>query len=79
MPLNNLLPHDVAVRWHDKSPENLRLRALETGCAVISADVTGTRGDWTSYGCSRVVGAQGELLGAVPELQEGWVSVALEF
>ena len=77
--LNNLLPQDVAARWREKSPENLRLRALETGCVVASADVAGVKGDWLSYGCSQIVNARGEVLGAVPELSDGFFSVALEF
>ena len=78
MLLNNLLPQDLAARWWGKSPENSRLRALETGCAEVSADVTGKRGNWMSCGCNQIVNARGEVLRAVPELQEGCVKVSLD-
>ena len=78
MLLNNLLPQDVAARWWGKSPENLRLRALETGFTEVLVDVIGKRGNWMSCGCNQIVNARGEVLGAVPKLQEGCVKVSLD-
>ena len=40
-PLNNLLLPATADKWRGKSVENLRQRALDTGCWVVSSDVVG--------------------------------------
>lgn len=76
-PLNNMLPPDVAERWRERSPENLRLRALQTGCWVVSSDVVGRSGPLYSHGCTRIVGPDGETVAAVPEGEEGRISWTL--
>ncbi len=70
-PLNNALPEDIAARWREKSPENLRLRARETGCHIVSADVAGHCDSHLSYGCTQIVNPAGETLHSVPELEIG--------
>jgi 5-aminopentanamidase len=77
-PLNNLLLEDTATRWREKSPENLRLRARETGCYVVSADVAGRDGSSLSYGCTQIINPAGELLSSVPELETGVVTALIE-
>ncbi len=70
-PLYNALPEDIAIRWREKSPENLRLRAIETGCYIISADVIGHDHSSLSYGCTQVFSPSGELMSAVSEFEIG--------
>jgi 5-aminopentanamidase len=70
-PLNNMLPTDVAERWRRKSLENLRHRAAETGCWVISSDVVGEYQDMLCYGCSCIVNPDGEIVARVDESGEG--------
>ena len=70
-PLNNALPENVATRWRTKSPENLISRAKETGCYIVSADVTGRNGLNLSYGCTRIISPDGRTLSAAPEFEPG--------
>lgn len=51
-PLNNMLRPDTAFHWRERSIENLRQRALETGCWVVSSDVVGEHNGQMSYGCT---------------------------
>jgi 5-aminopentanamidase len=77
-PLNNFLPEETAMRWREKSTENLRLRARETGCYVVSADVAGRNGSSLSYGCTQMIDPAGELLSSVPELETGVITASIE-
>jgi predicted amidohydrolase len=61
-PLNNLLPPDVAVTWRDKSLQNLRQRAMDTGCWVVSSDVIGEHERKISHGCTCVVQPDGQVV-----------------
>jgi predicted amidohydrolase len=76
-PLNNLLRKDVAEKWRAKSPENLQLRAQETGCWVISSDVAGVDGEKMSYGCTQIFSPAGKVLVCVPELKPGFISATI--
>ena len=76
-PLNNLLRKDVADKWRAKSPENLQLRAQETGCWVISSDVAGVDGEKMSYGCTQIVSPSGKVIAFVPELKQGYTSAII--
>lgn len=70
-PLNNMLLATTAEKWRHKSVENLRNRAIETGCWVASSDVVGTNGAQISYGCTCIVNPQGIIVARVPEGIEG--------
>ena len=70
-PLNNLLEPVTADRWRARSIENLRARAIETGCWVVSSDVVGRHGQKRSYGCTCVVNADGVVMARVAEGAEG--------
>jgi 5-aminopentanamidase len=70
-PLNNALPVNIADRWREKSPENLRLRAVETGCYVVSSDVCGKTENQISYGCTQIISPDGQILASVSEMSEG--------
>lgn len=77
-PLNNLLNAATADQWRDKSVQNLRQRALDTGCWVVSADVVGRRGGQISHGCACVIRPDGSLAARVEEGDEGAVIVDID-
>jgi predicted amidohydrolase len=70
-PLNNMLDPRTADRWRERSVANLQARALETGCWIVAADVTGRRGEQISYGCTAVCSPDGAVVARAPELAEG--------
>ena len=70
-PLDNMLPPDTAARWRSRSVENLRARAVQTGCWIVSADVTGSQGALLSHGCTMIVRPDGTIAARVPEGIEG--------
>jgi predicted amidohydrolase len=70
-PHNNMLLPDVADRWRQKCVDNLRLRAAETGCWVVSSDVVGEHEAMLSHGCSVVISPTGDLVARVDEASEG--------
>lgn len=69
--INNMLPPDVADRWRHRSVDNLRRRAIETGCWVMSSDVVGTHDAMLSYGCTCIVNPVGDVVARVDEGNEG--------
>ncbi|MFZ6721089.1 carbon-nitrogen hydrolase family protein [Undibacterium sp. Ji49W] len=72
-PLNNMLAVATADKWRHKSVENLRQRATETACWVVSSDVVGISGDKLSHGCTCIVNPQGDIVARVTEGVEGVV------
>lgn len=70
-PLNNMLPPATAERWREKSLANLMDRARQTGCWIVSSDVTGASGGLLSYGCTTIVAPDGHVVARVPELSAG--------
>ncbi|MFZ6732027.1 carbon-nitrogen hydrolase family protein [Undibacterium sp. Ji42W] len=76
-PLNNMLAPATAEKWRSKSLDNLRQRAMETGCWVVSADVVGTltssHEHKISHGCTCAVAPDGNVLTRVDEGCQGAV------
>ncbi len=70
-PLNNMLAAATAEQWRHRSLENLRSRAMETGCWVASSDVVGVVGEKLSHGCTCIVNPQGVIVARVAEGNEG--------
>lgn len=70
-PLDNMLPPDIAARWRSRSIENLQARARQTGCWIVSADVTGSQGPLLSHGCTMIVRPDGSIAARVAEGVEG--------
>lgn len=70
-PLNNMLFAATAEKWRERSLENLRRRAIETGCWVASSDVVGVQGQQISFGCTYILNPQGLVVASVPEGAEG--------
>ena len=72
-PLNNMLASATAEKWWYRSVENLRQRAIETGCWIASSDVVGTVGEQISisFGCTCIISPQGTVVARVAEGAEG--------
>lgn len=70
-PLNNMLAPATAEKWRERGLRNLKQRALETGCWVVSSDVVGQNGGLTSYGLTCIVRPDGEVVARVLEGTEG--------
>lgn len=70
-PLNNMLAPTTAEKWRERGLSNLKQRALETGCWVVSSDVVGQSGRLTSYGLTCIVRPDGEVVARVVEGTEG--------
>lgn len=70
-PLNNMLSPATAEKWRSKSIDNLRQRAMETGCWLVSADVVGKHEGKISHGCTCIVAPDGRVVARVAEGQEG--------
>lgn len=72
-PLGNRLKPAVARRWREKSLANLVDRARQTGCWIVSSDVTGASDGLVSFGCTAIVAPDGQVVARVPDLHEGVV------
>lgn len=70
-PLNNMLSASTADKWRSKSIDNLRQRAMETGCWVASADVVGAHEGKISHGCTCIIAPDGSIAARVEEGSEG--------
>jgi predicted amidohydrolase len=70
-PLNNMMRPETAELWRTRSIENLQVRAVETGCWVVSSDVAGPAGDRISFGCTAIVSPSGAIAARVPDSEEG--------
>ncbi len=77
-PLNNMLHPDTAAKWRSRSLENLRTRAVETGCWIMSSDVVGHHGTQMSYGCTCIVNPGGDIVTRAPEETEAGVLFELK-
>lgn len=69
--LNNSLPHDVARRCRTLHFKNLIERAQDTGCWIVSSDVTEESATTTGYGYTAIVNPDGKVLEQVAELSHG--------
>ncbi|GGC64385.1 carbon-nitrogen hydrolase family protein [Undibacterium terreum] len=72
-PLNNMLLPATADKWRGQSVDNLRQRALDTGCWVISSDVVGEYAGKMSYGCTCIVNPAGDIVRQAAEGEEAVV------
>jgi predicted amidohydrolase len=70
-PLNNMMRSERAAKVRPLSIQNLKDRAMETGCWIASADVVGEDGQRMSYGCTCIVNPAGEMVSQAPEHAEG--------
>jgi predicted amidohydrolase len=78
-PANNMMPREKAEHWKYRHNEIRAERAKETGCWVVSSDVTGERNDRISYGPTAVINPRGCVVAQVPLLEVGMVVTEIEF
>ena len=69
-PLNNMLAPATAALWRQKSVDNLRQRAIQTGCWIVSSDVVGAHAGKTSHGCTCIVRPDGSIMAQADEGRE---------
>lgn len=65
-PANNLLPAEAAGRWKDEHNRVRGERCRETGLWLVSADVTGRRGDSVAWGPTAVLDPTGAVAAELP-------------
>lgn len=70
-PANNMLRRDVAERWKDRHNLGRGERCRETGLWLVSADVTGQRGDKVAWGPTAVLNPAGEVVAQLPLNESG--------
>ena len=74
VPAQNMMRRDTAQRWKDEHHRIRTVRARETGMWLVSADVTGERGEHRiGYGPTSVINPHGEVVAQVPLLTTGIV------
>lgn len=72
-PLNNMLPPEMADPVRELTLGCHAARARETGCWVLSADVTGTAEGWKNHGSTRLYDPSGSIAAEVPEGETGMI------
>ncbi|CAN5702456.1 carbon-nitrogen hydrolase family protein [soil metagenome] len=70
-PANNMMRRAAAEHWRDLHNAARGARCRETGLWLISADVTGQRGDRIAWGPTAVLDPQGEVVAQLPLDQPG--------
>ena len=66
LPAGNMMPRDKAFAWRDRHNEIRGRRVRETGLWLVSADVTGERGDRIGLGPTCVIDPAGRVHSQVP-------------
>jgi predicted amidohydrolase len=78
VPAQNMMKRQAAETWRGKHSKIRAERVRETGMWLISADVTGERGDThVGYGPTSVMAASGKLIAQVPLMETGMVTAAI--
>jgi predicted amidohydrolase len=65
-PANNMLPQKAAEKWKNLHNAIRAQRCQESGLWLISADVTGVRDGWVSWGPTAVITPKGEVAAQLP-------------
>lgn len=73
-PANNLLKRANAHKWKDQHHPIRASRAKESGCWLISADVTGEYKDSIALGPTAIMNPDGQVVAQVPLEQAGMVT-----
>ncbi len=63
---NNILPRQTAVEWKARHNTVRGERCREPGLWLMSADVTGGRDGWVSWGPTAVFNSAGEIAAQLP-------------
>lgn len=68
---NNMLPRQIAEEWKTRHNEIRAQRCQEAGVWILSADVTGERGDYVGWGPTSLLNPFGEVVAELPLEQPG--------
>jgi 5-aminopentanamidase len=79
VPAQNMMRRATADQWKERHHAIRAERARETGLWLVSADVTGERGeDRVAYGPTSVLNPHGEVVAQVPLMTTGMVTADLD-
>jgi predicted amidohydrolase len=70
-PANNMMPREKANIYKERHNEVRGALCRETGLWLVSADVTGTRGNRVGLGPTAVLSPEGEIAAQLPDQQPG--------
>jgi predicted amidohydrolase len=69
--LNNIMQPATAEVWRTRSVDNLKARARQTRCWIMSADVVGEVDGRVSHGCTTIIRPDGMIVARIDEGAEG--------
>ena len=72
-PLNNSLPHDVALRWKNKHLKYWIEHAKNTSCWVVTSDVVEKSETNTGFGFTTIIDPQGKVIQTAGYLNLGMI------
>jgi predicted amidohydrolase len=77
-PCSNMMRRDAAEEWKPLHNEIRSRQARGHGVWILSADITGERGDHVSYGPTAVIDPTGKVVVQVPLSETGMVTAEIE-
>jgi len=77
-PLSNRWPITTAKKYRYKHVPNLIDRAMESGCWVVSSDITHRDGETLGYGCAAIVSPDGDVMKRLADFEIGMTCFAVE-
>ena len=78
-PCSNMMRRAVAEEWKPRHNEIRARRARDHGVWIVSADITGERDDYVSYGPTAVIDPSGSVVVQVPLSETGMVMAEIEY
>ena len=78
-PCSNMMRRDVAEEWQARHNEIRARQARDHGVWIVSADITGERGDHVSYGPTAVIDPNGTVVAQVPLSETGMITAEIEY
>ena len=78
-PCSNMMRRDVAEEWKPRHNEIRSRQARDHGVWILSADITGERDDYVSYGPTAVIDPSGTVVAQVPLSETGMVMAEIEY
>jgi predicted amidohydrolase len=76
-PLSNRWPIQTAKKYRYKHIPNLVDRAMESGCWVVSSDITYRDDETMGYGCAAIVSPEGDVVKRVADFEVGMTSFSI--
>ena len=78
-PCSNMMRRDAAEEWKPRHNEIRTRQARDHGVWILSADITGERDDYVSYGPTAVIDPSGTVVAQVPLSETGMVTAEIEY